>query len=368
MNNKKITIWLIIAFLAGATVTVGIISATPIGKIDKKILQIQTLAKGNYLYKQDVETLVENTCKGYVEGLNDKYSAYMTKEEYETWEKTLTGNYSGIGVSLIQKDNDTCVILNVLKKSPADKAGIKAGDKVIAIDGKQCKNADMAAALLKGPSGEKIKIKFKHNKKTRIKTLTRTDIKQSSVEFRMLDKNVAYISINAFVEDTGKDVRKALTKAKSKNAKALVLDLRNNGGGLFEECVKVANNFISKDTVCYIKDKDGKETKVKTKTKGKTNLRTIVLVNENTVSAGEILAAALKDHGYKLIGQNTFGKGVMQNTFKLKDGSAVKLTVKEVISPHKHKINDKGIRPNLVVENPDENIDKQLQIALSEVK
>ena len=181
----------------------------------------------------------------------------------------------------------------------------------------------------------------------------------------MLDDSTGYISISSFIESTGNDFKKALKDIEDKGAKNLVLDLRDNGGGLVDAAVEVADQFLDEGVVAYVEDKNKNRNDYDAED-GKTDLNTVVLVNENSASASEILAAALQDNGFKLVGQNTYGKGVIQSTAELSDGSAIKLTIMQYFSPDGNKIHKKGVKPDYEVKNEeDSSTDAQLEKALS---
>lgn len=181
----------------------------------------------------------------------------------------------------------------------------------------------------------------------------------------MLDGNIGYISISSFIETTGEDFSQALKELEEDGAQGLVLDLRDNGGGLVDACVQVADEFLDEGVVVYVEDRDGNRTDYDAKD-GKTDLKTVVLVNENSASASEILAAALQDKGFEIVGQTTYGKGVIQSTAQLEDGSALKLTIMQYFSPDGNAINEKGVTPDHQVANEENSgKDAQLDEALS---
>ena len=319
-----------------------------------------------YLDDYNETEMMENAYRGYIEGLNDPYSAYMDPKEYDSFLATATGEYSGIGVTFSQDDNGNYVVLEVSPNSPADKAGFKPGDYLLTVDGKTYTNIDTLATDIRGTKGTKVTIEYSRDGEMKEATMIRDDIVQESVEYKMLDGDIGYIKISSFIDNTAADFDRALKAVQKDGAKKLVLDLRDNGGGLVDQCVDVADQFLDEGVVCYTEDKNGETDSYNAKD-GKTDLETVVLINENSASASEILAGALKDNGFKTVGVKTFGKGVIQSTIELKDGSALKLTIMQYLSPDKHVINKKGIKPEYKVKDKektdtDEQLDKAIEL------
>lgn len=384
LTKKKLIAILVAAFLAGGVITAGAGFAICKGALgyvsiskdeydsmkdtyDRfgKVEQLYNTINSSYYKDVNEQDVVDGACKGLVAGLGDPYSSYMTKEEYENWKASATGEYSGIGVTFSQDKNGNYVIVGVTKDSPADKAGLKAGDYIVKVDGKSYDDMDVMAKAIRGAAGTKVKIDYVRDNKAGEVSVTRAKIVEKSVEYEMLDGGIGYIRLSSFITSSADDFSAALKDLESKGAKGLILDLRDNGGGLVDTCIDIADEFLDEGVVTYTEDKNGKKQEYKSKD-GKTDLKTVVLVNGNSASCSEILAGALKDNGCKLVGEKTFGKGVIQSTAELKDGSALKLTIMQYFSPKGNAIQDKGISPDYEVKNPeDSKTDLQLQKAQS---
>ena len=371
MSIKKRTFifWLCAAFFAGLII-MGAICATimnsPGYKLnsDDKLSEIKGYIDQYYLNDYDEKDLLEGVYEGYVAGLGDPYSAYMDKETYDSWMISATGNYSGVGITFSENDNGSFEVVSVNPDSPAEKADIKAGDLILMVDGKTYTDADVMAAAIRGKKGTDVTLTMSHEGKEKEVKLTRDDIIMKSVDWKMLDDGIGYIEINSFIDTTGEDFSDALDKVEAEGAKGLVLDLRNNGGGLVDECVEVADEFLDEGVVCYVEDKDG-QTETYDAEDGKTKIPTVVLINDGSASASEILAGALKDNGFELVGTKSFGKGVIQQTIEMGDGSALKLTIMQYLSPDKHVIHKKGIKPTVEIED-DEKTEEDEQLEKAE--
>ena len=193
--------------------------------------------------------------------------------------------------------------------------------------------------------------------------MVRDTITQDSVDYKMLDDETGYIQITQFIESTGDEFDAALKGIEKQGASKLVLDLRNNGGGLVDDAIAVADQFLDEGVACYVKDRKGMTDEYKVKD-GKTDLETVVLVNKNSASASEILSAAMQDNGYQIVGEKIFGKGIIQTSFVLPQGDALKLTILEYLSPDKHKVHEKGVTPDVKVkDNEKTEEDEQLEKA-----
>lgn len=371
IGKKKFVIIIVVAFLAGALVSGGVftIATNPSDQETyakyEKLDELYSNIKANYYKEVDEDALMEGACKGLVAGLDDPYSSYMTAKEYESFLASATGEYSGVGITFAEDINGNYVVIEVIEDSPAEKAGIKSGDFLISVDGETYDDMELMAADIRGKEGTSVKLAYIRGTEEKEVTMTRKKIEQHSVDFKMIDDDTGYISINSFIESTYDDFKTALDSVEKKNASNLILDLRDNGGGLVEQCIEVADEFMDKGTVVYVKDREGNRQDYEAED-GKVDLNMVVLVNENSASAAEILAAALKDNGVKLVGETTFGKGVIQMTGQNEDGSALKLTTMQYFSPKGNTIHENGVEPDYKVEdNKDTDVDEQLEKAQS---
>ena len=370
MQLKKNTLILIMVgmFFAGAVVMgavcAGIMhSPTASFNSDDKMAEIKSYIDSYYLNDYKEQDLIDGAYEGYVAGLGDPYSSYMTKEAYDSWMASATGNYSGVGITFSENEDGAFEVLEVNPGSPADKAGVVPQDLLLSVDGKTYTDSEVMASAIRGKKGTEVKLMIYHDGKEKEIKLIRDKIILQSVTWEMLDAETGYIKISSFLENTGEDFDKALKAVEAKNAKGLILDLRNNGGGLVDQCVEVADEFLDEGVVCYVEDKNGK-TETYDAADGKTNIPTVVLINESSASASEILAGALKDNGFEIVGTKSFGKGVIQTTLSMNDGSALKLTIMQYLSPDKHVIHEKGIKPTVKVEDKEETEeDEQLEKA-----
>ena len=383
IGKRKFILCLVAAFLVGAAVTGGVaavVSGGAFGYVrvaksdyDDMAEVYERYGKLNSLYDAvetsfykdvDEEDMMEGAYKGLIAGLGDPYSSYMTEEEYETWKNTATGEYSGVGVTFTQDADGKFVIVSVEKDSPAEEAGLREGDIISAVDDKKYDDLDVIGNAIRGSEGTEIKITYLRDGKKNSVTMEREKIVQHSVEHEMLEGDIGYISISSFIESTGDDFAKALDDLEDRGAKGLILDLRDNGGGLVNSCIEVADEFLDEGVVVYVEDREGNRTDYDAED-GRTDLETVVLVNENSASASEILAAALQDNGIEIVGETTYGKGVIQSTVQLEDGSALKLTVMQYFSPDGNAINEKGVTPDRkVADDEDTGVDEQLEEAL----
>ena len=370
MQLKKKTLVLIMIgmFFAGAVVMgavcAGIMHApTASFKSDDKMAEIKSYIDAYYLNDYKEQDLIDGAYEGYVAGLGDPYSSYMTKEAYDSWMASATGNYSGVGITFSENEDGAFEVLEVNPGSPADKAGVVPQDLLLSVDGKTYTDSEVMASAIRGKKGTEVTLMIYHDGKEKEIKLVRDKIILNSVTWEMLDDETGYIKISSFLENTGEDFDKALKSVEAKNAKGLILDLRNNGGGLVDQCVEVADEFLDEGVVCYVEDKNGK-TETYDAADGKTNIPTVVLINESSASASEILAGALKDNGFDIVGTKSFGKGVIQTTLTMNDGSALKLTIMQYLSPDKHVIHEKGIKPTVKVKDKeDTEEDEQLEKA-----
>lgn len=312
--------------------------------------------------------ILDETIKGYVNGLDDEYSEYLTAEDWDEFQTVALGNYVGIGIYMSTDKNDNVVVVEPIKDSPAEMVGIKSGDIIVGVNDESVigVGSDIVSNKIKGEEGTKVKVTVERNGEYLDFDIERKAIKIYHVETEMLENNIGYISLLTFDEGCADEFKKEYLELKNKGAKKIIVDIRNNTGGLVEEALSLLDLFLPKNSTTLITvDANGKKEFSKTKNSQVITEDVIVLVNEYSASASEIFAGALKDHGRaQIVGTKTYGKGVIQSVFMLEDGSALKLTVEEYFTPNETKINKVGIEPNHAVELDLENqIDTQLNKA-----
>lgn len=344
-----------------------IISAGDNSGLSAELNQFHKVIEKYFLGDINEDKLTEGAKKGYIEGLGDEYTEYITKEEWEKFETNTMGNYVGIGIYLSKNTTtNQIIIIAPIKGSPADRAGIKPGDIILKVDEIEYSGEDLTVASnkIKGEAGTKVKLQIKREDQIMDLEIERTEVKLTHVESKVYENQIGYISIPSFDEDTSEEFKSKLEQLKKQNITSLILDLRNNGGGIVQEATKIAETMLQKDQLILTtadKNDNRKEYKVTTN-EPMIQVPIVVLTNEYTASASEILAGALKDHQVaKVVGTKTYGKGVIQEVFKLTDGSAIKMTVEEYYTPNNQKINKVGITPDEVVELP-EDLQEQLTI------
>ena len=326
--------------------------------------------------------MIERALKGYVAGIDDKYTQYLTKEEMDELLEDTTGSYVGIGVYMADNTADnTILIIGVIEGSVAEQAGIKSGDIIKKVDDVEYtgEQLDAVSSKVKGEEGTNVKITILRDNEEKEFNITRSSIKLKTVSSKMLENNKGYIKISSFNDGTAKEFKEAYEKLKSDNPTGLIIDLRNNGGGLVSESLDIAETMVEKGkTLLITSNKDKKEEIRKSTQNPIIDIPVVVLINQNTASASEILAGILKDDcNYKIIGTKSYGKGVIQTVYNFSDGSGLKVTTEEYFTPNHDKINKVGITPDTEVkldsewENisniPYEN-DTQLQEAVKELK
>ena len=336
-----------------------------ISAISQSLKSFRSVIDNYYIGEIDESKLLDHTIKGYVNGLEDEYSEYMTAEEWEEYQISALGNYVGIGIYMTVNKDGNIVVSSPIKDSPAEKAGIKTEDIIVEVDGENVLGMDseLVSSKIKGEAGSKVHIKVARNNDYLEFDIVRQEIKVYHVESEMLDGNIGYISLITFDTGCAEELKNALKDLENNGAKKIILDLRYNTGGLVDEALEIANYFIpkGKDILITI---DSRDNKVVTKTEEEniTDVELIVLVNEYSASASEILVGALKDNGRaKTVGTTTYGKGVIQNVFSLVDGSVLKLTVAEYFTPNENKIHKTGITPDYEVELPDVEDEKEFE-------
>lgn len=375
--------------LTGALLTLLVVSLAACGlqHINEGIISSDTETKLSYLKKLIDETylhdakekdLNEGIYKGYVEGLGDQYSAYYDKKETKELTESLDGSFSGIGAVMTQDASSGVItITRVYDDSPAKKAGIKTGDILYRVEEKTVtgKDLDKVVSWIKGKKGTKVNLTLlRGTNSDKIKvTATRDVINVETVKYKVLENQIGYISISEFDSVTGAQFAKALKQLQKKNIEGLVVDLRNNPGGSLSTVCDILDSILPKGLIVYTKDKNGKKEEYTSDEKHRLNLPMSVLVNGQSASASEIFAGAVQDYGKaEIIGTQTYGKGVVQNLFDLKDGTCVKLTTSEYFTPKGRNIDGKGITPDVKIEYKynakDPKADNQLDKAVSVVK
>lgn len=379
---KYIMVIIITAFITSMCTATIVQKRTETSKIDEKIRKLAKIIEDDYLGEVDEEKLVEGAAAGYIAGLEDEYSEYIPKEQMSEFKNALLGNYVGIGIYMTKNTEKNMIqIVGTIEGSPAAEAGILENDLIISVNEKQFTADDLStiSTEIKGEEGTKVKLKILRNNQILEYEITRTKVNTNPIIEKTLDNNIGYIRIPSFDEDTAKDFKTKLKDLKGKNIKSLIIDLRNNGGGLVTEAVDIAECIVEKgDKIFITVDKKENEEVTSSKEQPIIEMPIVILVNNNTASASEMLTGCLKDLGKaKVVGTTTYGKGVIQEFLTLKDGSGLKLTTKEYYTPNKNKINKTGITPDEIVQLPEnvkspflleEKDDTQLQKAIELLK
>lgn len=340
----------------------------------------------NYIFKYKDKDLEYGIYKGLFSGLGDPYSEYYTPEEFKKLMEETAGEFAGVGLVVTAGEDNLITVVSPIAGTPAYKAGIKSGDKIIAVDGQTYMGKDLTEATkaMRGDTGTKVEITIRtvENGKAIDKDyeIVREMISVESVKSKMLANKIGYIALTAFDEHTDEDFNKALKSLTDQGARGLVLDLRNNPGGLLDTCEHIADRLLGKAKIVTTVNKEGKK-EVSESDEEMTKLPMTVLGNGGSASASEILIGALKDNKRAIfIGEKTFGKGIVQQLYPLgKDGSegGFKLTMAEYLTPSGKSIHEKGIEPDIKLEL-DEGVEKigpdhlkednQLKKAIEEVE
>ncbi|MBQ2271063.1 MAG: S41 family peptidase [Firmicutes bacterium] len=326
-----------------------------------------------YVPVEDEEALLSGMYKGLVAGLDDPYSEYLTEEEFKTLIDQLQGNYSGIGVTMSANEEDYIEVISVTDQSPAQKAGIRTKDLIIGVDGVTYTGGQMSAAAekIRGEKDTMVKITILRGTEILEFEIQRDTLTDVTVYAEMKENNIGYLRISGFELNTGKDFAAELRKMEEAKVDGLIIDLRNNGGGVVSSAIEVADELMDAATVVYAENQKGEKTYYKTEN-GKTKLPYVLLVDGGSASAAEILAAGVQEYGGGLVvGSQTYGKGVIQTTQSLINGGALKLTTMQYYTSSGKAIQGVGMTPDIVVDltwdDVDENgkvQDRQLEKAM----
>lgn len=332
-----------------------------------KLNELEQYIQEKYYIPVEEDALTKGMYKGLFWGIGDPYSAYLTEEEYNEIMISTTGEYQGIGVTIAPDENGLINVVSPIDGSPAKKAGIESGDKIIRVGSKtyDSSSIDQAVAAMRGKPGTKVELTILRGESQLEFNIIRANIIMQTVRSEVLDGKIGYIRISSFEEKTAKDFKQHLRDLELKGVKGLVLDLRDNGGGLVDVSVEVADMLLDEGIVTYTEDRQGNKNYYKSSA-GATKLPYTVLVNGGTASASEIVTAAIKDRKTgKIVGTTTYGKGIIQSIEKLSNGDAVKLTVMQYFSPDGNVIHKVGVKPDVVTEAlAEDQTDKQLEKAI----
>lgn len=344
--------------------------------LEKKIEILKKYLEKDYIGELDEEKMLEAALKGYVAGLGDKYTEYLTNDELEDLMVSVNGNYVGIGIYMTKNDDGDILVLLPIEGSPAEEADLQTGDIIKKVDGKECNGLELTdvSNMVKGEEGTKVNLEILRDNKTFSIDVERRKVEIKYIESKVLDGNIGYIEMLGFEENCTAKFKEELEKLKKQNINSLIIDLRENGGGLVTEAISMSELFVPMgDVILKTYDKNNIETVTKSTNPSTEKMKIVVLVNENSASATEIFAAAIQDNeAGTIIGTTTYGKGIMQEVEPLAIGGALKVTIEEFRTPKGNKIHEVGITPDIEVENEklttEEAQDKQLQTAINFLK
>lgn len=351
-------------------------------KTVQKLNYLESLIDEEYLDEKDEDSLREGLYAGLMSGLNDPYSTYYTAEQYKELNTSNEGSYVGIG-AVLQKDKDGgAKIVQLYEGGSGEQAGLKKGDVLKAIDGEDVTEKETAdiAAMIKESDKDFVTLTVQRaeQKETLDIKVEIRDVEIQTVSHEVLDDETGYIRISEFSEVTSNQYKKAFEDLQDKGIKKLVVDLRDNPGGLLNAVCDVLRQILPEGLIVYTEDKNGKKEEEKCDGKNELNMPLAVLVNGSSASASEIFAGAVKDYGIgTIVGTTTYGKGVVQTIQPLGDGSAVKITIAKYFTPKGNDINKKGITPDVEAELAEDSTDwteltheedTQLQAALKEIR
>lgn len=373
-NNKLIIVlFLIIFFLCGYLIGMRYPPSVFISNTGTSIFK--NLTNNSNLLNQTFDILQNNfykkiisdeLIKGMVNSLNDPYTALFDPAETKDLQAEIEGIYAGIGVVIKMNEKEQILeIVSVFKNTPAEQAGLKSGDLIEKVDSTALKGLSLEESSLKvkGEIGTSVILTIKRDSEELTFTIKRENIKIPIIEKDYRDDGkIGYLKFNMFTDNSSAEFNSILNEFKQKNVKGVILDLRDNSGGLLAECEKIASNFIPFGILLWIRNKDGVTEPLKI-TGQKFSLPLVVLVNNGTASAAEILTGVIKYYNVgTIIGEKTFGKGVIQQIFNLPGSYTLKVTVEEYLTPDKNEINGKGITPDITVQNNPDKPQEDLQL------
>lgn len=356
MKQKSFIKGTAIGFVLSTTILFGMtVFADKYDFIDKKIEVIEKTLDKYYVGELDKTAMEEGIYKGLVSSVGDPYTTYYTKEEFDSIMEKTSGVYAGIGVQMmVDQTDNTILVTDVFEGSPAEKAGMLSKDKIVGAEGQPLTGDDFneAPKIIKGKPGTKVTVTVFRplTNETLDLEMKRENVIYPSVSHKMLEGDINYIKISSFEELTYDQFKEALDEGTKANAEGLIIDLRDNTGGLLDVTVQIVDELIPEGVIVSTKDKNGK-VKEMTSDDQYVDIPIVVLVNERSASASEVLSGALKDHNRAiLVGNRTFGKGIVQTIMPLTDGSAIKVTTSQYFTPSGVCIQGEGIEPDYKVD------------------
>lgn len=338
----------------------------------KKVMALRDVVENDFYQKPNGDKLEEGMCKGLFYGLDDVYSSYYNKEEMKALTESASGKYVGVGLVVApDKKSGSIKVERVVSNSSAKKAGVKPGDLIVKVAGKAYtyQELDLAVKNMRGTEGTSVDVTFLRDGKLLNKKLERKKLVLDSIESKIIDKDIGYIKIIGFEEETDKDFEKALNSLEKKNIKGLIIDVRDNGGGYLDVVESIADRLLGDAVIVYTKDNKGNKEYLKSSNSQKLDLPIAILTNGHSASASEILTGAIVDNKKGVsIGTTTYGKGLVQSVVQLRDGTGYKLTTAQYFTPSGNYINKKGIKPNIEVKDEKNQLPEAIKYIESQIK
>ncbi len=341
-------------------------------EVEGKLNAIDSVLESFYFGDVDDETAKDNIYKAYLSSYGDKYTMYYTADEYKALKESTNGKFYGIGAVCQLSGEGGVLLVDVYDNGAGYQAGLRSGDRVVNVDGRDITGMELssAVALIKGDKGTSVTLEVIRGTERLTFSAVRDAVEAKTVSYTLLDNNIGYLSISQFEEVTTKQFKAAVEDLQSQGMKGLVIDIRNNPGGLLDTVVGMLKYMLPDGLIVYTEDKQGNRKEYKGQDNDEFNLPLAVIVNGNSASASEIFAGAIQDYGKgTIIGTQTYGKGIVQTVKPLTDGSAIKFTIAKYFTPKGQDIHGKGVTPDMVVEYyTDADVDTQLDAAIKNVE
>lgn len=366
-ERRRVLLGVLAVFVILSVVASGLVTSVLITNYNNvgTLARVISLIEQNYLESVNTEQLVEGAVAGIVEALGDPYSVYMPPKMFKELQEKMQGSFGGVGIIVGMKGKHI-VVIEPIEDTPAAKAGIKAGDIITKVNDKDTQEIDLdtAVSLMRGPVGTEVTLQVFREEDNEFLDIeiVREIIEVPTAEGQILpEENIGYIAVSMFASNTDEELARELKEIIDKKPKGLILDLRDNPGGDLEAAVKIADNFVPPGPIVHIEYRNGTDEYYEADDQ-KIDLPLVVLINENSASASEIVAGAIKDtKSGTLIGTKTYGKGVVQSIYTLQNKAGLKLTTAKYLTPNKKDIHKKGIVPDIKVEIP-KGSEKDLQL------